>query len=275
MNKVATLGPTGTFTELAAKKYIQNVNMDAKIVFYPSITKVFNSIGRECELGIIPIENLLDGYVQPTLDLLSHTDLHIIYELVIPIQFAFVGNDLNMSDIKKIYAQFKTQGQCCRFLEQFTNAKIITTESNGESLEQVRKGTLGESAIIPRHMLDVGEKFTYNIENVTDSVDNETRFIILSKDAVSYDMNKDYKTSIVIVNTLNEPGVLSKILNEFSKRDINLTSIISRPTKSALGKYHFFIDIDGYYPEETNIKQAIDEISKRNVVKILGSYSLI
>lgn len=275
MNKIATLGPTGTFTELAAKKYIETVNADADIVFYPSIPKVFNSIGRECELGIIPIENLLDGYVQPTLDLLLHTDLHIICELVIPIQFAFVGNALDMSDIQKIYVQFKTQGQCCRFLEQCTNAKIITTESNGESLQQARNGVLGESAIIPKHMLGVGEKFTYSIENVTDSVNNETRFIVLSKDTVSYDVNKKYKTSIVIMDATNKSGVLSQILNEFSKRAINLTSIISRPTKSALGKYHFFIDIDGYYPEEINIKQAIDEISKRNVVKILGSYSLI
>jgi prephenate dehydratase len=70
----------------------------------------------------------------------------------------------------------------------------------------------------------------------------------------------------------NEPGVLSKILNEFSSRNINLTSIISRPTKRALGKYYFFIDVEGHYAIDRNISQAIELISKNNIVKILGSF---
>jgi len=276
MNRIATLGPAGTFSELAAKKYIKTFDKSAEITFYPTITRVFNSIGKECELGIIPIENTLDGYVQLTLDLLSQTDFNIIYELVVPIQFSFVSNTLDISDIKKVYVQFKTQGQCYNFLEQRTKAKIITTESNGESFEKVERGILGQAAIIPRHMLNTSNKFPFNIENVTDSEENETRFIVLSKDAIKYDINRQYKTSIIIMDAIdNKPGALSKILNEFSEKNINLTSIMSRPTKKALGKYYFFIDIDGHYPEEKSVKQAIDKISKGNMVKILGSYSLV
>lgn len=260
----------------ATKKYAETINKNTEVTFYPTITKVLNAIGQECELGIIPIENTLDGYVQVVLDLLAQTDLQIIYELVIPIQFSFIGNTLDMSDIKKIYVQFKTQGQCYNFLEQFTSTKIITTESNGESFKEVKRGILGEAAIIPKYILNIKNKFPFNIENVTDSEDNETRFIILSKDAANYDINKCYKTSIVIMDAIdNKPGVLSKILNEFSSRNINLTSVISRPTKRALGKYYFFIDIEGHYAVEKNIKRAIEKISENNIVKILGSYPLI
>ena len=124
MNKIATLGPAGTFSELATKKYIEKINKNMEIAFYPTITKVFKAIGEECELGIIPIENTLDGYVQLVLDLLAQTDLQIIYELVIPIEFSFVGNALDIVDIKSIYAQFKTQGQCYNFLEQFNNINL-------------------------------------------------------------------------------------------------------------------------------------------------------
>lgn len=276
MNKIAMLGPAGTFSELAAKKYIEKTNKNIEIEFYPTITKVFKAIGEECKLGIIPIENTLDGYVQLVLDLLAQADLQIIYELVIPIQFSFVGNAFDISDIKKIYAQFKTQGQCCNFLEQFNSIKVITTESNGESFEKLKMGTIGESSIIPRHLLNTENEFPFIIENITDSQDNETRFIILSKNAEVYDVNKHYKTSIVIMDAIdNKPGVLSKILNEFSSRNINLTSIISRPTKRALGKYYFFIDLEGHYAIEKNISQAIEIINKNNIVKILGSYSLI
>ncbi|WP_368488821.1 prephenate dehydratase [Clostridium sp. BJN0013] len=276
MNEIAVLGPSGTFSEFAAKKYIEKFNKNIKVVFYPTIKKVFDAIGKECELGIVPIENTLDGYVQITLDLLSQVNLYIIHEFVIQVQFSFVSNNLNVSDIKKIYVQFKTQGQCYSFLDQFIEAKIITTASNGESFEKVKKGILEESAIIPRHILNAENRFPFSIENVTDSENNETRFIVISKNIIKYDINKSYKTSVIIMDAADDkPGMLSKILNEFSERNINLTSIISRPTKRALGKYYFFIDIEGHYPEEKNIKQAIDKISENNIVKILGSYSMI
>ena len=276
MNKIATLGPAGTFSELATKKYIQKTNKNIEIVFYPTITKIFKAIDEECELGIVPIENTLDGYVQLVLDLLAQANLQIIDELVIPIQFSFVGNSLDISDIKKVYAQFKTQGQCYNFLEQFNSIKVITTESNGESFEKFKRGIIGESAIIPQYILNTENTFPFTIENITDSKDNETRFIIFSKNAESYDVNKHYKTSRVIMDAVNnKPGVLSKILDEFSSRNINLTSIISRPTKRALGKYYFFIDLEGHYAIDKNISQAIEIISKNNIVKILGSFPLI
>lgn len=276
MKKIATLGPAGTFSELAAIEYLEKTETDAKIEFYPTITKAFNAIGTECDLGIIPIENSLDGYVQVALDLLAKTDLHIIHEIVVPVQFAFIGNVSDITEIDTVYAQFKTQGQCCEFLEQLNNVKIITTESNGESFQKVKNGVKGEAAVVPKHLANDKNSFEFIIDNITDSVENETRFIVLSKDQVqNYDKNKSYKTSMVILDAANKPGILSEILNMFSQKSINLSSIISRPTKKALGKYFFFIDIDGHFPEESNIKQAIDEISKENIVKILGSYSQI
>lgn len=124
-------------------------------------------------------------------------------------------------------------------------------------------------------MLKDENEFSFTLANVTDSKENETRFIILSKNNMEYDISKKYKTSIAIMDVSNKPGVLFGILNEFSKRNINLTSIMSRPTKKGLGKYHFFIDINGHYPEEENIKQAIDTIRENSEIKVLGSYSVI
>lgn len=276
MNNIAVLGPVGTFSELAAKKYIEKNNRNVDIVLYPTITKVFNAIGKECELGIVPIENTLDGYVQIVLDLLVQSDLQILHETIIPIQFSFAANASDTSGIKRVYVQFKTQGQCYNFLEQFNGIKVITTESNGESFKKLQEGIFGESAIIPKYTLNTKNKYHFIIENVTDTQDNETRFIILSKNAESYNINKHYKTSIIIMDAMsNRPGVLSQILNEFSLRNINLTSIISRPTKRALGKYYFFIDIEGHYTVDKSISEAIQIISKSNIVKILGSFPLI
>lgn len=140
MTKMAALGPRGTFCEIGSNKYIDKIDNNTEVIFYPTITKVFNAINKDCEIGIIPIENTLDGYVQLSLDLLSQASLNIAYELFIPIQFACVGNVDDLSSIEKVYVQFKSQGQCLGFLEKLDNAKIIITESNGESFEQVKKG---------------------------------------------------------------------------------------------------------------------------------------
>jgi prephenate dehydratase len=273
MKKISTLGPKGTFSELAARKYIEKIKIPAEIAFYPTMSKAFNAVGKECEIGVIPIENTLDGYVQLCLDLLSQGNLQIAYELKIPIQFAFIGNACHISDITKVYSQFKTQGQCHRFLEALDNARIVTTDSNSESFEQLKTAEPGTGAVIPQHMLNYDNRFPLVINNVTDCQENETRFLVLSKCPELYDKAKHYKTSIAIMNVVDEPGALFKILNEFSSKEINLNSIMSRPTKKALGKYLFFIDIDGHYPMEERVKEVIDRISEKNIVKILGSYS--
>lgn len=274
VKKIATLGPKGTFSEIAAQKYIENSKCDAEIIFYPTITKVFNAAENECDISIVPIENTLDGHVQVSLDLLIKSNLKIINELILPIQFAFVANCIKKSEIKKVYVQFKTQGQCYNFLEQFQNIKLITTDSNGESFKRVKDGMQGEGAIVPINTITGNNNFPFYIENVTDSTENETRFLLLSKNYSNYIPNKKYKTSIAIMDAGNQPGILYNILNSFYQKDINLTSIMSRPTKKGLGEYYFFIDVDGRYPEDNNLKKVIEEISKRNIVRVLGSYAL-
>ncbi|AJA49295.1 prephenate dehydratase [Clostridium pasteurianum DSM 525 = ATCC 6013] len=273
MRKIATLGPAGTFCEIAAKKYNNEKDFDGSITFYQSISKAFKAIGEQCKLGIVPIENTLDGYVQPTLELLSKTKLNIIDEVVVPIQFSFVGNSKNINDVKRLYVQFKTQGQCCDFLEQFgDDVKIITTESNAESFISAKYGKFNEAAIVPHHMLKTEFKLPYEIENVTDSKENQTRFIVVSEKFLYYYPDKDYKTSLIIIQAEDKPGSLSSILNEFACRNINLMSILSHPNKETLGKYHFFIDIEGNYFSDKNVKEAIDNISISNKVRILGVY---
>lgn len=276
MIRAAVLGPAGTFSELAVEKYKKETGKELNSIFYPTITKVANAVGSECDIGIVPIENTLDGFVQVTLDLLLEKEINIINELTIPIQFAFAANS-NIEEVERIYAQFKTQGQCCKFLESLEDVKIVTTESNGESVEKIREGLKGEGAIIPRHMLNLIKKFKFSIDCVTDSDENETRFIVLSSNKdIGYDSKKHYKTSIAIMDAADDkPGALFKVLDEFAQRQINLTSIISRPTKKGLGKYYFFIDIDGCYPEEENVRQAIEALRQYSLVKIIGSYSTL
>jgi prephenate dehydratase len=273
MIRIATLGPEGTFAERAALAYAKESKEDYRIILYPSIADVFAAAGKDCDTGVVPLENMLEGYVQVALDLLLASELTISGELILPVRFSFVSNVKTMKEVEKVYVQFVTQGQCRKFLDSLRpGVNIVTTESNGASLEQVKKGLPGEGAIVPQHSAAGRERFGLVVEDVTDHAESRTRFIVLSREHVPFEPQKAYRTSIVILEVADRPGALYAILKEFAERKINLTSIMSRPTKLALGQYHFFIDLDGRYPEEERLKAALDEISTINKVKLLGSY---
>jgi len=270
MISIATLGPKNTFSEMAAKAYISYIGQDADIQLFPTIKKAFSAVGNECSLGILPIENMLEGYVQPVLDLLLNAELKIIDELLLTIHFSFAANCKSQKDVKKVYAQFVTQGQCSDFLDSIHEAELITTQSNGDSLDRVLEGEEYVGAIVPSHTLKTNS-FPFMIENVNDYKNNQTRFIIISDKKPSLDESRGYKTSLVIVEGIDRPGLLSDILAAFSKRNINLVSIMSRPTKESLGKYHFFIDIEGH-SKMPHIQEALEDIRVCGDVKLLGSY---
>lgn len=273
MDKIAVLGPQGTFTERATKMYLNALGIDAELAYFMSMRKTFKGVETDCKYGVIPIENTLDGFVQIILDLLDNSDLKVIHEIVLPIQFAFVANTKDIENIKKVYVQFKSENQCLDYLEQFSEGHIITTASNSQSFEQVKKGISDEGAIIPIHLLEKNHSFPLIVPTVTDSKDNETRFLIVSKELNSeVDQNHPWKTLFVIRDDADRSGLLRDILNEFSKDGINLKSIISRPTKRGLGNYNFFIDIEGCYQKDEKVRATVSRILDHYHIKILGSY---
>ncbi len=272
MEKIAVLGPKGTYTEKAAKEYLKNRKIKGELSYHRTLRKTFDAIGNECSLGVIPIENTLDGFVQIILDLLTHSDLKIIHEIVLPINFAFIANG-PLDELKEIYAQFKSKNQCTDFVEGLSDKKVYITESNSESYDKVISGNSLTGAIVPTHMLNNGETFETVIENVADSSDNETRFVILSKDS-NIDVVDDapWKTLLVVHDDSDRPGLLVDILNIFSAEGINLKSIISRPTKKGLGNYNFFIDVEGCYQRNKKVRDAVAHVTKEFKVRVLGSY---
>lgn len=278
---MAVLGPAGTFSERAAEVYKNRENQVFEKKLFTTIEEVFFSVEKECDYGIIPLENTLDGYVQRTIDLLFKGKLKIIGEVLIPIQFAFIGNSKSLEEIKQIFVQFKANGQCRKFLNQHTSCKLITTESNVLSYESVLENRSGDGAIIPFHLSTKSTK-RFTIENITDSESNYTRFLILEKNSqkelfpkVSLVNEKDiWKVSLFVIPKSDEPGILFDILSSFSEKKINLCSIMSRPTKKQMGKYNFYMELDGNSEMLEKLKSAIMDIEKNHKIKIVGIYKI-
>jgi len=274
LEKIAVLGPKGTFSDSASMEYINKLDNKPTQVYYPTIDEAFYSIGKECQLGIIPVENTLDGFVQRTLDFLLEMDLYIESEVRIPVQFSLISNVEYLKDIRKLYVQFKASGQCRNFIDSLDDVSILTTQSNMESFNIVEGGNFGEGAIIPKHMLSCSNA-NFKIDNVTDSENNYTRFIIVRQGGIKCDLKNDksIKVPLYIMPEGDKPGMLFEMLKEFSSKHINLVSIMSRPTKLNMGTYNFYLEIDGKYNQKDIIKESIKKMSKEYKLKVLGFYS--
>ena len=138
--RISVLGPEGTFSDSAAKKYIESAGIDAEIVYCPTIDEAFEEVGNGCDIAIVPIENTLDGYVQRTLDLLLELPVHIQTEVTIPVRFSLVANADKKEDINRLFVQFKSAGQCRGFVSSLNLEGVVTTESNMISYYEAEKG---------------------------------------------------------------------------------------------------------------------------------------
>lgn len=278
MKKIAVLGPKGTFCDSAHMKYVKQSGNECEPVYVNTIDEIFEQVDKGiCELGIAPIENTLDGYVQRTLDLLLEKDVHIIEENMVSVQFALVGNVKAVQDIETLYVQFKANGQCREFINGLTHADIITTQSNMESYYKI-EGVDGAAAIVPAHIAEaeVSKPDRLVIENVTDATSNHTRFVVIEKGNAGEAMSgngENVRISAYIMPQVDRPGILYEILRCFYDNKVNLVSIMSRPTKHEIGTYNFYVEIKGESGRLDVMLHTFNEISRENGIKILGIYS--
>ncbi len=272
MNKILTLGPRGTFSDAATSKYTETLGGTWQVEYFPSIGSALKAIGKTCEIGVLPIENFSEGFIPLVLDQLVTADLSIVGEIMLPVQFCLVSMASDLSKIDQLFVQFVAKGQCSEFIDSLGKIDIVTTESNIESLNLARTTVGNNAAIVPLGSFK-SDDFPRVVENINDFKNNQTRFLALSNSTRTTQQIEggEYKTSIVVLDDKDRPGLLGDILNSFSKRSINLTSIISRPTCREFGKYHFFIDFDGRV-QDPDICAALKEIETINKVKLLGSY---
>ncbi|MCR5705205.1 MAG: Type 1 glutamine amidotransferase-like domain-containing protein [Acholeplasmatales bacterium] len=270
---IATLGPEGTFCDVACKDYLKSSGRKLNITYFPSIKKTIEGI-NELGIGVIPFENSLDGYVLEAIDNLIKNDYKIISELDERVEFAFVSNAKKIEDVKSVFVQFKAKAECIDFLTIKNRFNLIMTESNMISLNNLLKSDDTYGAIIPLHKASEYE-FNINIKNISDRDSNFTRFVVVSKTDEPMLKSNNVKCSLCLFMNEDYPGILFDALKLFNEYKVNLNAIISRPTKEALGKYNFYIEISSTKDEIKNINDCIKAISMddRYEIKNLGIYS--
>lgn len=270
--QIGYLGPKGTFSEQATLFYCPNGNC----IDYHSINEVIEAVDKNLiEIGIVPIENSIEGTVNVTMDtIIFNADIKIIAEIVIPIkQNLLVSKNYNNEKITKILSHPQALAQCREFLQKnYCNIEQMATSSTSEAAKLVSNSNehwaaLGNSLCAELYNM----KILYS--DIQDNKSNETRFIVISKKSKNKIVS-DSKTSIAFSVT-NEPGALFKILNILALWNINMTKIISRPIKSRIEEYVFFVELEGNTSNE-DMQEAMKMVKRKtSFYKLFGSYTVL
>lgn len=264
------LGPKGTFSHQAAMEWSRGAE---ELREYKTIYSAIAAVNSgEIEHCIVPIENSIEGCINTTLDMLAFdVDLYITGEYVLHIsQNLMVMPGTAEEDITLITSHQQPIGQCARFLAgRFNDVPVEFADSTAAAARRVAGGEKGVACIAsPDSARIYGLDVLY--PDCGDDKNNSTRFVILAKEP-SREVTEHDKTSVAF--TLEDkPGILYNALKLFSDENINLKKIESRPMKDELGKYMFFIDIDGNIDNAT-IYFALDRLRRNTLFyKFLGSY---
>ncbi|MDO8292419.1 MAG: prephenate dehydratase [Gallionella sp.] len=263
---VAYLGPEGTFTEAAALKRFGNAIQGQP---YATIDDVFRAVeGGTAHYGMAPVENSTEGAIGRTLDLLMQSPLQICGEVMLAIHQCLLSQHCEMSAIKTVYSHPQSLGQCQGWLNaNLPHAARIPAASNAEAARLAAQNS--HSAAIAGSQAAAHFGLRICMENIEDDANNTTRFLVLGNQQVAPSGND--KTSLVM-SAANRPGAVHDLLVPLAKHGVSMTKLESRPARSGLWEYVFYMDIEGHQADVT-VAAALAELKQvAAFVKVLGSY---
>lgn len=264
--RVAYLGPEGSYTHQAAES---RFGVMSDYIPLKNIRSVFESVSTErARFGVVPIENNREGFVRETIDLLHEMHVKIVAEILLPVHLTFVSQSDRLSDIRKIYSREIAFKQCQNFLKEYfkdSNATYVPVESTSKAAQRASEEP--QSAAICSSVAAKIYRIPILFENIEDSPNNRTRFLIISKDFVNKKSGQDKTT--IIVKLPDVTGSLATFLQDFNDYKINLNKIESRPAREdAQFKTWFYIEMDGHF-EDDNLQKIIDK--HQDKIRVLGS----
>ena len=270
---VAFLGPQGTFAEeaLLTQADLAACSLEPRGTIGEVLAAVADgSVDR----GFVPLENAIEGTVPATIDgLVFDYDLFIMREVVLDIHLhLMVLPGTSLSEITEVHSYPHALAQVRGWLaNNLPDARTVAANSTADAARLLAEQGHSHQAVVANKLCAEIYGLEILATNIEDHEDNQTRFVVVSADAISEPTGHDH-TSIVCFQDADRPGSLYGILGQFAARDINLTNVQSRPTKRGLGDYCFIIDLQGHLADQVVSDCLRDLRADLSDVKFLGSY---
>jgi len=275
VQNIAYLGPAASFTEMAKDAFCEKYKIQAYPLPLQTIKQIVQYVDENpCSLGVIPVENSIEGVVCEAFDSLMLTknpNVRVLAELVMPISHCLLARTTEIYSISNIISHPQALAQCREFIhnEMPRNMNIIEAASTAEAARSLQNYNLTYAAIGSRK---TAEAYMLNVlkENISDDKSNQTRFVLIG-DYETAATGHD-RTSLAFAVD-NKPGALLKVLEVFMKNNINLVYIVSRPSKQKFGEYVFFVAFDGHI-SDPHLLHTIEEVKSRSTfMRFFGSFA--
>jgi prephenate dehydratase/chorismate mutase len=262
---VAFQGEHGAYGEVAARRLVPGGAYIPCLEF----VDVFRGVEEGyLDVGVVPVENSLEGAVTQVNDLLTTTTLNTTGEVKVPVNHCLLApRERDLQNIRSVYSHPQALAQCQRFLIQHKLEARPFYDTAGAAKMLARENPRGAAAIASELCAEL-----YDLEiirrGIEDGAANHTRFLLLSREAFK---GRGDKTSIIF-STAHQAGRLYHVLKLFAEAGINLTRIASMPMRSDPGNYSFFLDFEGAL-QDPEVAAVMNELEKMAIsVKCLGSY---
>jgi prephenate dehydratase len=267
--RIAYQGEPGANSHTVCKQHYP----DWESVPCASFEDVFAAVENgEAELAMIPIDNSIAGRVADIHHFLPASDLHIVGEHFLRVQFHLMAPaGASLETIRTVHSHVHALGQCRRIIREHGLVPVISGDTAGAAREVAEAGDLSQAAIAPPLAAEI-----YGLEilarDIEDEDDNTTRFVVLSPDFVQAPRGEGPVVTSFIFNVRNLPAALYKALGGFATNGVNMTKLESYMVGGHFAATQFLAEVDGH-PEDPGLKNALEELAFFTTdVKVLGVY---
>lgn len=268
---VAYLGPEGTFSYFAGMEYLGRAAS-----FHPckDIAEVFEAVSQgDCELGVVPLENSLQGTVGVSFDLFLKHPVEIEAELYSRISHCLLSNAPSLSAIRRVYSHPQPLAQCGVWLRtHLPNVELVPVESTAAAARLAAKEE--DAAAIGNCRLGAMLGLDILARRIEDQQGNWTRFVIIAakKEGEKRRTPQAGDKSSLLFTLADRPGTLAEVLNLLAINKVNMRKLESRPMTGQPWRYVFFTDVESDLnrPEHQDLVRQLQE--RCNSFRILGSY---
>ena len=277
VKNIAYLEPQNSFSEIAKDEFCKKYGINCFSTPLRTIKQIVDyvAVNQSDTLGVLPVENTLDGTIRESLDCLissENKNIKIISEIIIPVEYCLLSKTTEFYSITGLIATPRLIGKCQEFInnELPINLNLIEKASMLESAEELNNHNLTYASIGNKKIAD---NCRLNIlkDNIHDDKNNKTRYVLIGN--IDTEPIGNDKTTIAF-KTNNKPGALLEILKIFLENNINLSYISSRQSKISEDEYIFIVNLDGHI-KSPNVLQTIEEIKPiTSFFRNLGSYQI-
>ena len=268
--RVAVLGPIGTFCEQAAIEYFGSA---AELIYCNNFDEVFHATAAgTAQYGVVGVENSTEGAVARSLDLFLRTPVHVVGEVSLLVRHNLLRQSPSLQGVEVVLAHPQALGQCQNWLTQhLPNAERRAVSSNAEGARLAATNPAWAGLASERAASQFGLHVVAHA--IQDEAYNRTRFaIVCLPQTLATPPASGRDCTSLVVSVTNKPGAVHDLLVPLKQNGVSMTRFESRPAKSGQWEYFFYIDLDGHI-SQPHVAKALSELQGMCAFyKVIGSY---